>query len=512
MKPRSGCLPDAGPRGVPGLALGRALLALAAFALPPVARASGGAGGPAPSGLPPESLLGTWSGLANCGAESREIGLSFDRDEAGAVLVRLWLPEINAYGATLGALKFEGAGASLPDWGMRLCLRDGELTGSLSQPELLFSVRRAGTLPAEPPLPGAPGGPAPVWTLPTGPLCASPTVVGDAVVIGDTGGTVRCVGGRDGSVRWVRSLAAPVYGRIAAAGGRLVAALDSGVLVSLDAATGRDVGRIRFGPREAAHAIPTHFGDFEWDFAGPEPLVEGGVIYVAGADHALRAFDAESGELRWQFQAGERIRGGACVAGDRVVFGSRDHFVYAVDRVDGRLCWKFDTGSPVNSAPVLAGGRVVIGTRDRSRLFALDAASGRLDWSVYYWLSWVESAPALAEGTLYAGASDAQRVRAIDASTGRVIWDTRVGGWTWGTPLVAGDTVYYGAAGAPAYFVHQAPSIGALDRRTGAVRWRRPLPLAPQHYVSGVPASLVVCDGRLVAAGIDGWLCAFPID
>ena len=498
-------------KGAAGFAARRRVLAVAVLVIPGAAMAVSSAKEQAVPRDPGDLFLGRWKGEARNGSERREVGLAFDLGRDGTVGARMWLPEINAYGAPLGTLQVAGSEAAVPDWGIQLSLRDGELTGTLAQPELSISARRVGSLPDEPPIPKIAPGPPPEWTLRTGPLCGSPTVVAGAIIVADTAGVIRSVEPRDGSVRWARELGSPVYGQVAAAGGRLYAAADSGELFCLDASTGGELWRSRYGPAETKHAIPAHFGDMEWDFTGPDPVIAEGVIYVAGADHALRAMDAASGSERWHAQAGERIRGGACVAGARVVFGSRDHFVYSVDRRDGRLCWTFDTGSPVNTAPVFAGDRIVIGTRDRSRLFALDAETGKLAWTVYYWLSWVESAPALAGGTLYIGSSDEQRIRAIDADSGRVIWDTRVWGWTWGTPLVVGDTVYYGSAGAQDYLVHQRPSVGAIDRRTGRIMWRHPLPMTPGAYVCGVARSLAVCGDRIIAAGVDGWLSAFPV-
>ncbi len=486
-------------------------IALAIFALSLAGSVAHGAENPAPPTLSPEQFVGRWSGEARNENDRSEIGFVFDQQKDGAVTVRLWLPEVNAYGAMLGTLRIEGDKASVPDWGIPLTLRNGELTGNLYQPELLFTVRRTSSLPDEPAIPEIPAGPAPSWTAKTGPLCATPTVVGDAVIVADTAGVIRSVNPRDGSIRWTRELGAPVFGRVAAAGSHLLVAADSGELFCLDVSTGRDVWRTRIGPAETKHVIPTHFGDMEWDFAGPDPVILDGVVYVAGSDHALRALDAATGALRWQFQAGERIRGGVCVAGGQIVFGSRDNFVYSVNQRDGQLHWKFDTGSPVNTAPVFASGRIVIGTRDRSRLFALDAETGRPVWSVYYWLSWVESTPALVDGTLYIGASDGARIRAIDASAGRVLWATKVWGWTWGTPLVVGDTIYYGTAGAPEYFVTQRASLGAIDRNTGALKWRRPLSSPPDRYVHGVAASLAICKDRIIVAGVDGWVAAYPL-
>ena len=117
----------------------------------------------------------------------------------------------------------------------------------------------------------------------------------------------------------------------------------------------------------------------------------------------------------------------------------------------------------------------------------------------------------LVDGLLYVGASDSRRVRVIEPETGRVRWAAQVWGWTWGTPLVIGDTVYYGTAGAPEYFITQRASLGALDRRTGALKWRKPLPLLAKSYVAGITGSLAYADGKILAANLDGTLAAYDV-
>jgi outer membrane protein assembly factor BamB len=192
-----------------------------------------------------------------------------------------------------------------------------------------------------------------------------------------------------------------------------------------------------------------------------------------------------------------------------VYFGSFDHFVYALDRATGALAWKFDAQSVVTHGPMLADGRVVVGVRDASNLYALDAATGRPAWTRFFWLSWVDSTPCLADGVLYVGSSDSQRLRALDPRTGRTRWERWVGGWAWGTPRVVDDTVYYGTAGGDGYFVPVHASLGALDRATGAIRWRVPFANDAAHWPGGHAASLAYGDGRIVAADLAGGLTAY---
>src|SRR6185436_2272788 len=100
---------------------------------------------------------------------------------------------------------------------------------------------------------------------------------------------------------------------------------------------------------------------FAWDWHGPKPALAEGVVYVGSGDGSLHAVDAATGVRRWRFAAGDRVRGGAAIAGDRILFGSADRFLYALDRASGKELWKRDTGAEIEDAPLVAGERVFVG-------------------------------------------------------------------------------------------------------------------------------------------------------
>ena len=77
-------------------------------------------------------------------------------------------------------------------------------------------------------------------------------------------------------------------------------------------------------------------------------------------------------------------------------------------------------------------------------------------------------------------------------------------GWAWGTPFIEGDTVYIGVAGPQTYVTKHAAGLVALDRRTGTVKWRRPVLPHSSSFLSGYPESATVHDGVLVAPNVRG--------
>jgi outer membrane protein assembly factor BamB len=130
--------------------------------------------------------------------------------------------------------------------------------------------------------------------------------------------------------------------------------------------------------------------------------------------------------------------------------------------------------------------------------------------SLYFWGSWLESTPVVRDGVIYVGASDLRRVSAVNPADGHVLWRTDVYGWTFGTPLVTDDRIYAGAAGGTPYFIRHEAGFNTLDRRTGKLLSRWPLPDTGGHQwgIAGSPARA----GDLVlVATISGSLYAFPM-
>jgi outer membrane protein assembly factor BamB len=162
--------------------------------------------------------------------------------------------------------------------------------------------------------------------------------------------------------------------------------------------------------------------------------------------------------LRWSHLAGNYVSS-PTVAGGTVYYGSEDSRVYALDAATGRLRWSYTTGGGVYASPAVAGGIVYIGSDD-GKLYALSAATGHLRWS-YDTRYAVESTPVLAGGTVYFGSWD-HKVFALSAATGRLRWSYSAQGAVVSSPAVAGGTVYFGS------FDHK---VYALDAADGRLRW-----------------------------------------
>lgn len=70
------------------------------------------------------------------------------------------------------------------------------------------------------------------------------------------------------------------------------------------------------------------------------------------AEGVLRAIDAQTGDLRWEFRRVTNNVGGALSTKGGVVFGSAGQSFFALDAKTGRELWSLDTGGPIMAAPV----------------------------------------------------------------------------------------------------------------------------------------------------------------
>jgi glucose dehydrogenase len=70
------------------------------------------------------------------------------------------------------------------------------------------------------------------------------------------------------------------------------------------------------------------------------PAVNGGVVYVGGADRVVYALSAADGAVRWQYKTGGAVNSSPAVAADTVFVASADGNLYALGASDGKLRWK----------------------------------------------------------------------------------------------------------------------------------------------------------------------------
>jgi len=223
-----------------------------------------------------------------------------------------------------------------------------------------------------------------------------------------------------------------------------------------------------------------------------EPVSVGGRVFVVNGHGDVRALDAGSGELLWEWESGATERSGAKLrqgygpkgltyAQGRVIVATHDGRLAALDVATGKVVWSVETvdlknNAYVNGAPRSFGDRIVIGFGGadgggvRGYVSCYDAADGRLLWRFYT----VPGNPAVDKD---------ETTRIAAKSWSGEWWKKGAGGTAWNAFAYDADLklVYIGTGnGYPYNQVLRSPdggdnlflaSIVAVDANTGKYVW-----------------------------------------
>jgi len=459
-------------------------------------------------------LAGTWAGTVAHDGETQPLAYTFEPDDSGRVVIKLSMPILHLDQAPLGLARYVAAGdtARLGPFRLLLDRRTGELSGAMPASlvpvyPMPFTLKKVERFDAPARDTAAAPGATPVWTFDAGaPLWAGPTFADGAVYAGGNDGALHALDAKNGKPRWVFRAGGPIRTRPTVVKRDLYVQADDGLLYKLDATTGAPRWKVRIVDQPIAR-LPFDDPKSRFDRFGSDVTVAGGRLYVGTHDGNLLALDPDDGARIWAFKAGDAVLAAPAVADGRVLFGSYDQFVYALDAATGRELWRRDTRGKVVSTPAVSGDLAIVGNRCYD-LLGIDAATGTIAWKRYIWMSWVESNPVVRDGVAYVGSSDAAAVFAVDARTGRRLWMSDVYGWSWGQPAVTKQRVYAGTSSQVGYLASHSGGVVALDRATGAIRWRYPAP-APESGPYGFPGSPALGGGMVFVGGLDGRVLAF---
>jgi outer membrane protein assembly factor BamB len=281
------------------------------------------------------------------------------------------------------------------------------------------------------------------WAFKTGgKVRGSPAVAGGAVYFRSGDGILYAVDIQSGQRRWEFTPSLPVVSSPAVADGAVYVATAiggflarDGYLYALDSRSGRQRWKLSTG------------GVFESSVCPTSPAVSGGLVYFGR--FSLEAFDAKSGEKRWQvtptqsgaFQATPAVSQGVVYFRINGYFGG----IAAAGTHRGMQRWFFDTGKKlIITSPVVLHGVVYCASSD-GRLLAVDGQNGTEEWSSGPGLAGHFSSPAVASGPeVYVGSDDGI-LHALHVITGNETWQFRTGAGRLSSPAVSNGVVYVGS-------------------------------------------------------------------
>jgi len=185
------------------------------------------------------------------------------------------------------------------------------------------------------------------------------------------------------------------------------------------------------------------------------PLLDKGRLFFGSQNGTVYALDAHNGRVIWTYHASGSVKASPTLSGGVLYFGDYSGHVQAISEATGRRIWRsssegalLGSGTFYSTAAVVYG-RVFLGNTD-GRVYAYDAATGKLDWAVQTG-AFVYSSPAVTNApglgpTIYLGSYN-DTFYAFNARTGHIRWRFKAGGRISGSATIIGDVVYFADLG-----------------------------------------------------------------
>src|SRR5450755_804100 len=138
---------------------------------------------------------------------------------------------------------------------------------------------------------------------------------------------------------------------------------------------GKDLTNSRFQPTPGIAAEDVPKLKLKWAYGFPsdtlrsaQPTIVGGRVFVGSASGVIYSLDAASGCTYWTYDAGATVRTSVSVgqAGGKTIayFGDTRSTVHAVDAATGRFLWKVKVeehpSSRITGAPTFYNGRIYV--------------------------------------------------------------------------------------------------------------------------------------------------------
>jgi outer membrane protein assembly factor BamB len=216
---------------------------------------------------------------------------------------------------------------------------------------------------------------------------------GDTVFSGSPAGRLHAIDVQRGREVWTTavepdgqtSVFPPVTdGDVVVAGFTTFTAPNTGGVVAVDAATGKERWRFRF-PLPADRALSVN--------SAGDPVLTGGLAIASGGDGQIWALDLETGAVRWTLPrlagpfrglitVADRDFRALAVSGRRLIAGSLTGYVVAYDLDTRQEAWRVEGG--------WLGSNGFVFTADDTRVYvpyvsgillAIDVADGRVAWN-----------------------------------------------------------------------------------------------------------------------------------
>lgn len=219
-----------------------------------------------------------------------------------------------------------------------------------------------------------------------------------------------------------------------------------------------------------------------------QPLVYDGMIYVTGSYSRVFAFDARTGEKKWEYNARlpdgimpccDVVNRGAAIHGDKILFLTLDAHLVALNRLTGKVVWNkaiadYQAGYSATAAPLIVKDMVITGNSGGEFGITGEVQARSVDTGELIW-----TRPTI-EGNIgtLRGQPNGMTGK-LNASWQGDQWKTG-GGATWlgGTYDPGTNLIYMGTGNPGPWNSHLRPgdnlytaSTLGIDADTGVIKW-----------------------------------------
>ena len=228
----------------------------------------------------------------------------------------------------------------------------------------------------------------------------------------------------------------------------------------------------------------------------------GNLVYIAGYNGKVFAYDASSLQQRWVFPVDGNLKpivSSIFIADGTLYFGCTDSNLYALDTTTGALKWQFATEGEIWSSPIVDNNIVFIASFDKN-IYAVDAATGKEKWRFTTGANNV-STPLAVNGTLYIGSLD-RNLYALNEADGKFIWKFTGGNWFWARPLLAGGVIYAPCLDSKIYVLDAKSGnrVASFDAGGQVASW--PVLIDSQVIAATTNGKLLGLDTTSTASGV----------
>ncbi|MFL0810745.1 MAG: outer membrane protein assembly factor BamB [Agarilytica sp.] len=209
-------------------------------------------------------------------------------------------------------------------------------------------------------------------------LYLQPAIVADTVYVANAKGDIRALSLDKGKTKWKTKTKADISGGVGAYFGKLAVGTMDGQVITLNSETGEELWRAQTSSEILA-----------------PPAVSGSLVVVQTVDARVFAFNADSGKLNWSYDHKTPIlslRGtsGPVIDGTQVLCAFDNGQIVAFSAIDGSRTWEQRVSQPkgktdlerivdIDGNPVISNG-LIYSASFQGNILALTQAAGKPIW------------------------------------------------------------------------------------------------------------------------------------